>query len=154
MTDGRLSPELPDETEVMKAFRASLPLRITEHPEEIGALSLAYLGDTVYELYNRILTVSHGDRPVEKLHRESIERAKAVTQSKLVDVLAEEFTDGEQAVYRRGRNANVHTKAKNASVQEYHRATGLEAVIGYLYLKGETGRLEYLLKKGFDALGL
>ena len=126
---------------------------MTEDPKMLGALTLAYIGDTVYELYNRLLTVSNGDRPVEKLHRESISRAKAVTQSKLVDVLMDELTEEEQAVYRRGRNATVHTKAKNASVQEYHRATGLEAVVGYLYLKGEKERLEHLLKKGFDALG-
>ena len=126
---------------------------MTEDPKMLGALTLAYIGDTVYELYNRLLTVSNGDRPVEKLHRESISRAKAVTQSKLVDVLMDELTEEEQAVYRRGRNATVHTKAKNASVQEYHRATGLEAVVGYLYLKGEKERLEHLLKKGFEALG-
>ena len=123
-------------------------------PKELGALTLAYVGDTVYELFNRLRTVEHGDRPVEKLHRESISRAKAVTQSKIVDVLQEEFTEEEAAVYRRGRNANAHTTAKNASVTEYHRATGLEAVIGYLFLKGETGRVEALLTKGFEALGL
>ena len=127
---------------------------MTEDPKMLGALTLAYIGDTVYELYNRLLTVSNGDRPVEKLHRESISRAKAVTQSKIVDVLLEDLTEEEQSVYRRGRNANVHTKAKNASAVEYHRATGLEAVVGYLYLKGEKERLESLLKKGFEALGL
>ena len=127
---------------------------MTEDPKMLGALTLAYIGDTVYELYNRLLTVSNGDRPVEKLHRESISRAKAVTQSKIVDVLLEDLTEEEQSVYRRGRNANVNTKAKNASAVEYHRATGLEAVVGYLYLKGEKERLESLLKKGFEALGL
>ena len=127
---------------------------MTNDPKTLGALTLAYVGDTVYELFNRLKTVANGDRPVELLHRESISRAKAVTQSKIVDVIMEDLTEEEQAVYRRGRNANVHTKAKNASVHEYHRATGLEAVIGYLYLSGEKERIRTLLNKGFEALGL
>lgn len=121
-------------------------------PRMLGALTLAYVGDSVYELVNRLLTVSNGDRPVDSLHRESISRAKAVAQSRLVDVIKDDFTEEEAKIYRRGRNANVHTKAKNASVIEYHRATGLEAVIGYLYLKGERERILYLLEKGFHGL--
>lgn len=128
--------------------------RKTEAPEQLGALTLAYLGDTVYELINRELTVSNGDRPVEKLHRESIARAKAVTQSRMVDLVLPLLTEAEEAVYKRGRNAAVHTKAKNASVTEYHRATGLEAVIGYLFLEGETDRIRSLLLEGWKALGL
>ena len=139
MTD--FSPEFP-EIEALKG----------KDPKMLGALTLAYVGDTVYELLNRLLTVSHGDRPVEKLHAETISRSKAVTQSRIVEVLETEFTEEELQVYKRGRNANVHTKAKNATAGEYHRATGFEAVIGYLYLLGRKDRIKALLKKGFDGL--
>ena len=119
---------------------------------QYGPLTLAYIGDNIYELVNRTVTVSMGDRQVEKLSRECNERAKAPAQARAAHFLLPEFTEEEAAVYRRGRNATVYTKAKNASMTEYHEATGLEAVIGYLYLTERYARLTELLKKAFDFL--
>ncbi len=140
-------------TDVFRELKESLGLPEAD-PKQMSGLALAVLGDTVYEALNRLRTVTNGDRPVRKLHSESIARANAKTQSKLVEVLEPLFTEEEKAVYRRGRNAEVYTKAKNASITEYHRATGLEAVIGYLFLTGETERLTALLKQGWETVGM
>ncbi len=126
----------------------------TLDPKQLSGLTLAFLGDTVYEEVNRSLTVLKGDVPVRQLHLRSIERANARTQSRMALLLEESFTEEEAAVYRRGRNAEVYTRAKNASVSEYHHATGLEAVIGYLFLLGRTDRILELLKTGWEAAGV
>lgn len=123
-------------------------------PEEWSPLYLAYLGDNVYENINRVLSLSHGDRQVDKVNRECIARAKATTQAKIAIYLEDKLTKEEASVYRRGRNAAVHTKAKNASIIEYHQATGVEAVIGYLYLKGEEERILSLLQEAWRSLGI
>lgn len=136
-------------TDVFQELKAGMGLEDAD-PKQMSGLALAFIGDTVYEALNRLRTVTNGDRPVKKLHLESIRRANAVTQSRMVAVLEESFTDEEKNVYRRGRNAEVYTKAKNATAAEYHRATGLEAVVGYLFLTGETERLTALLKKGWQ----
>lgn len=133
--------------EIHEAF--SLP---EQDYTQYAPLTLAYIGDNIYELVNRTVSVARGDRQVEKLNRECSRRAKAPSQSRMAHFLLPELTEEEQAVYRRGRNATVYTKAKNATVIEYHEATGLEAVIGYLYLMGRHQRLTRLLKKGFDFL--
>ncbi|MBR3035880.1 MAG: ribonuclease III [Lachnospiraceae bacterium] len=116
---------------------------------QYGALTLAYIGDTVYELYNREKTVRKADRSVHQLHEECSHRANATAQARIAEYLEPFFTKEEQAVYHRGRNAAVNTKAKNASIQDYHKATGLEAVIGYLYLTGQTDRIGELIEKGW-----
>lgn len=77
---------------------------------------------------------------------------KAVTQSKLADIIQDELTEDEKEIFRRGKNSSPHTKAKNASLQDYLKATGFEAVIGYLYLKGENERMLTLIKSSFDQL--
>jgi ribonuclease-3 family protein len=79
---------------------------------------------------------------------------KAQAQAKLIEALADELTDEETSVYRRGRNAKSYTTAKNASVADYRKATGLEALIGYLYLKNEEDRILELIDTGFTKLGI
>lgn len=140
-------------TDFIETVRNRLNLPKIEKPELLAPLDLAYIGDNVYELYNRLMALSEGSRQVEKLHRECSERANAKTQAKMVLLLEPLFTEEEAEIYRRGRNAKVYTKAKNASITEYHEATGLEAVVGYLFLREEYERLSGLLLEGFTKLG-
>lgn len=135
--------------EFIEVLLKELHIEMTEDAKTLPALDLAYIGDNVYETANRLLALSKGGRQVEKLHKECSHRASAITQAKIADALYETFTEEEQGVYTRGRNAKVYTKAKNATIIEYHKATGLEALIGYLFLKKEYERMAEIIAKGF-----
>ncbi len=104
-------------------------------------LTLAYIGDAVYDLIIRTYVVEQGNKSANKLHKDAIKYVNAGAQSKLVDIILEKMTDEEMAVYHRGRNATSHTSAKNASIEDYRKATGLESLIGYLYLKDDFDRI-------------
>ena len=118
-----------------------------------SGLSLAYIGDAVYDLVIRTAVVSRGNRAVNDLHRAAIRYVSANAQSKMVQALMDSFTEEEKAVYKRGKNAKPHTTAKNASVADYMRATGFEAVIGYLYLTDRMDRALELIGKGIELAG-
>ena len=120
-------------------------------PFQYSPLALAYIGDNIYELVNRTEMLHRGNRQVQKLHRDCSARANARTQARIMKLLLPLLTEEEEAVYRRGRNASVYTKAKNASILEYHEATGLEALIGYLYLSGQYARAVELVRVGFES---
>ena len=124
--------------------------------DSYSPLTLAYIGDCVYELTNRTLLVNKGNAPVNKLNKKASELAKAPTQSRMISMLVENelLTETELAVYRRGRNAKSFSTAKNATVSDYRRATGFEALIGWLYLKGESERALEVIKLAFDKLEL
>lgn len=111
---------------------------------EYSPLTLAYMGDAVYELLIRTKVVTHGNAPVNKLNKKASQLAKAGAQSAMAEILVEYFTEEELSVYKRGRNAHSYTKAKNATTGDYRRATGFEAVFGYLYLKGDMLRISEL----------
>ena len=111
-------------------------------------LTLAYIGDCVYELIVRTMVVERGNRPPRKLHNESSEFSKAGTQRKIYEALLDEVTKEEADILRRGKNAHFHTKAKNATVLEYRSATALEALLGYLYLTVNLELVLDLLKIG------
>lgn len=119
-----------------------------------SALSLAYIGDVVYDLIIRTVVVSRANRPVNDLHRITVGYVSAGAQSKIVQALTGSLTEEEAAVYRRGKNSKPHTTAKNASIADYLRATGFEAVLGYLYLKGDMERALHLVKEGIALAGL
>ena len=126
-------------------------LSLTEHrPGEYSPLVLAYLGDSVYEVYLRTILVNRAAEPVDVLNRKGSFYAKAVTQARIMRTLEAELSEEETAVYKRGRNAKSPTKAKNASVVEYRVATGFEALIGYLYLSGSFERLTELIKRAVE----
>lgn len=108
-------------------------------PETLSPLTLAFVGDGVYELMVRERLACEANRPVGTLHRASVERVRAEAQSAAVERLMPLLSEEEAAVYRRGRNA--HTTRNSP---EYHRATGLEALFGYLYLAGRLPRLREL----------
>ena len=112
--------------------------------QRISALGLAYIGDTVFDLLVRTMLLSEANEPVNKLNKKATALVNAESQSRMVEALQPHFTEEEAAVYRRGRNAKSATHAKNASIQDYRRATGLEAVFGYLYLSGRIERVEEL----------
>ena len=113
-------------------------------PKLLSPGTLAFLGDAVYELYVRQMLVETANMPVNKLHGLAVERVRASFQSNAYSVIEEHLTEEEQAIWKRGRNANSVKAPKNADPVEYRRATGLEALFGYLFLLGRKERLEEL----------
>lgn len=111
-------------------------------------LTLAYMGDGIYELIIRTLLVKQGNAQASKLHRKASSLVKASAQAAMIQALKEELTEEEFAVFKRGRNAHSGTMAKNATMSDYRKATGFEALMGYLYLKGDWERMFYLIKQG------
>ena len=110
----------------------------------ISSLGLAHLGDAVYELLVRTYLCAHGKATGKGLHRATIELVCAPAQARAAETILSRLTEEEQAVFRRGRNANVHSIPQHASRAEYQQATALEALFGWLYLRGERGRIEEL----------
>ena len=117
-------------------------------------LTLAYIGDAIYDLVIRTIVVERGNRSANHPHKKTVTYVNARVQAKMMDVLEEELTEEEQAVYHRGRNAKSYTSAKNASIIEYRKATGLEALCGYLYLQGEQERMLILIRTALARLGM
>ncbi len=117
-------------------------------------LTLAYIGDAIYDLVIRTIVVERGNTSPNKLYKKTVQYVSARVQAKLIDGLMEELTEEEQEVYRRGRNAKSYTTAKNATVIEYRKATGLEALCGYLYLLGKQERMLSLIKRAVESLGM
>ena len=115
-------------------------------------LTLAYIGDAVYDLIIRTMVVEKGNRSANALHRAAVRYVNAGAQSHMIEALLPELTEEETAVYHRGRNAKSHTMAKNASVADYRKATGMEALLGYLYLQGRLDRCLELVNLGIQAL--
>lgn len=115
-------------------------------------LTLAFVGDCIYDLIIRTVLVERHNAPPERLHREKSSLVKAQTQAKMILALQEELTEEEKAVYRRGKNARPHSTAKNATAADYWKATGLEALYGYLYLSGQMDRLLELVKRSCEKL--
>ena len=108
-------------------------------------LTLAYIGDAIFELVVRTVLVERTNTQAEKLHKAATKIVKAETQALMIEAIKEELTEEELAVYKRGRNAKAVTRAKNATMSEYRRATGFEALMGYLYLKGDIERMIELI---------
>ena len=117
-------------------------------------LTLAYIGDAVFDLIIRSVLVNKGNTAVNNLHKKTSAIVKAPSQSAIAAVIMDDLTEEEKDIYRRGRNSKPHTKAKNASTREYLEATGFEAVIGFLYLTGNMDRVMELVKLGASRLGL
>lgn len=117
-------------------------------------LTLAYIGDAIFDVVIRSILVNKGNTLVNKLHQRASQIVKATTQAAMVMALMDELTDEERDYYRRGRNSKPHTKAKNASTMDYLEATGFEAVIGYLYLTGDMDRICELVNRGIELTGL
>ncbi len=113
-------------------------------------LTLAYIGDSIYDLVIRTLIVKHGNSQPNKLHKKASSMVKASAQAEMIEKLLPILTEEEMAVYKRGRNAKSYTKAKNATTLDYRKATGFEALMGYLYLKEDLERMIDLIKLALD----
>ncbi|MCF2641772.1 ribonuclease III [Roseburia hominis] len=113
-------------------------------------LTLAYIGDGIYDLVIRSVVVDRGNTKAAKLHQTTSQLVKAHAQSEMMNAILPLLTEEEEDVYRRGRNAKSPTMAKNATMSDYRRATGFEALMGYLYLKDEFGRIVELVKCGLS----
>ena len=119
---------------------------------EYSPLTLAYIGDCIYDLVIKSLVINEGNKQVNKLHQETSKLVQASAQSLMMRTMQEHLTEEEHAVYKRGRNAKSVSPAKNQSITDYRRATGFEALLGYLYLKKDYKRLLDLVKIGLDSL--
>ena len=117
-------------------------------------LTLAYIGDGVFDLVIRSVVVGKGNTKANQLHDRTSQIVKAHTQAEIIEYLQEQLTEEEADVYRRGRNAKSPTMAKNATMADYRKATGLEALVGYLYLTDRFERLVSLIRIAADGLGL
>ena len=126
------------------------------HPDELRAMSslaLAHMGDAVYEILVRGWLCSRGRGTCGNLHRETVAMVRAEAQAEAVQRILPVLTEEEEAVYRRGRNAQVHSIPKNASRSQYAKATALEALLGWLYLQGRTDRLNELFSVMMEGEG-
>ena len=117
-----------------------------ENPKLFSPLTLAFIGDAVYELCARQRVLEDGNRPVNEMHQRTVQLVKAKSQSQAFEKIEALLTEEELAVYKRGRNANTTSSPKHADLGDYRRATGVEALFGYLYLKGDLERIAQLFR--------
>lgn len=115
-------------------------------------LTLAYIGDGIYEIIIRTMIVDEANRQVNKIHKAASELVKAGTQATMIFAIMDELTEQEVSIYKRGRNAKSVTKAKNASMTDYRTATGFEALMGWLYLTGQSIRMMKLIQLGLKKI--
>ena len=120
--------------------------------KQCSPLVLAYVGDCVYDLIIKTMVVGRGNRPVHRLHEETSQYVQASAQSFMMRSMQEHLNEEEHGVYRRGRNARSVSPAKNQSITDYRRATGFEALVGYLYLQKKYQRLTELITIGLDTM--
>lgn len=143
--------EVMDNKELLEKIKETFPCPDVD-VRTYSPLALAFIGDGIYEVVVRTMTVTKANRSNTDLHKATVKYVKAENQAKMVEILKPFLTEEEADVLRRGRNAKPNTVAKNASLGEYHRATGVEALMGWLYLSGKTDRMLELIKIGIDGL--
>ena len=146
-TDGAGQDQRPD------AYMAQLFHLPEKDWSQYSPLALAYMGDAVFDLVIRTIYVKKANMQSAKLHYKAAQIVRAGTQAKIISAILPELTEDEEAVYRRGHNASPSHTAKNASRGEYMEATGFEALIGWLYLRGEYTRMLDLIRQGLGAAG-
>ncbi|MBR1598900.1 MAG: hypothetical protein IJ661_08325 [Lachnospiraceae bacterium] len=122
------------------------------NPDMYSPLSLAYIGDSIFDLMIRTMVVSRSNKQVQKYHDEVTKIVCASAQATMMRGIKDRLTEAEHAIYKRGRNANFNTKAKNASMTDYRNATAFEAVVGYLYLNEDFVRLSDVVKMALEVL--
>ena len=119
------------------------------HYESLNGLTLAYLGDAVLEVQTRKRLLSLGITDLKTLNKSALSYVRAVDQSAAMDRLLPHLSEDEEAIFKRGRNSHGVSAPKSATVVQYRRATGMEALFGWLYLKGENERIEALFEIAF-----
>lgn len=115
-------------------------------------LTLAFIGDSIFDLIIRTTVVESGNAPVNKLHKRAANLVQAASQAELYHTIKDILTEEETAIFKRGRNAKSFTSAKNAGVIEYRTATGLETLFGYLYLTDQMDRVMELIRPQIEKL--
>ncbi|MBR5947802.1 MAG: ribonuclease III [Clostridia bacterium] len=115
-------------------------------PAQLAPLSLAYMGDTVYDLFVRTMLLETTTLTVHGLHQRAAKLVCAKAQAAAFRAIEPLLDEKELSVYRRGRNSHIGTVPKSASIMDYRTATGLEALIGFLYLSGENERLNEIMR--------
>ena len=120
--------------------------------DAISNLGLAHIGDGVFELLCRSYLCAKGEKTVDRLHRDTIRLVKATAQAKFADAMLNLLTEDELAHYRRGKNSHVHAVPKSATPAEYAKATGVEALFGYLHLSGQDDRANEIFVTVMEAL--
>lgn len=114
------------------------------NPRELSSLSLAFVGDSVYDLLVREYLLTFGKRQVGELNKDKVAMVCCKAQTQALDKIKPLLSEDEEAVFKRGRNVQVNSVPKNSSLRDYHTATGLEALFGYLYLEGRIERIREL----------
>ncbi len=147
----RSTMEKSVEFEIADYIKEVLEMKEVE-PKAIHLLPWLISGDSIYDLIIKTKVISEGNKQVKKLHQETSSMVQASAQSEMMRALQPLLTEEEHAVYRRGRNAKSVSPAKNQSLTDYRRATGFEALMGWLYLKREWKRMADLIKIGLDHL--
>lgn len=116
----------------------------------MSPLNYAFIGDCIFDLVVRTIYVSKGTTSVNKLHKNCSAHVRAGAQMQIFKLIEEELSEEELLIAKRGRNAKIHSSAKNATLREYRYATGMETMVGYLYMKGEMKRVVELMKMGIE----
>lgn len=119
------------------------------NPREYSPLALAYIGDSVFDMYIRTKILEKGNRHVADMHRAAVSYVNASSQAKIVHIIEDMLTDEELGIVKWGRNAKVNTHPSGASIGEYHLATGFEALLGFLYLDSKDVRLREILDAAY-----
>lgn len=135
--------------EISQSFDCEIPSINTYSPQ-----ALAFLGDCVFEIIIRSVMVGRGNKRSDSLHKSKSQIVNARVQAQMIEALEPELTEEEAAWYRRGRNTKTHSSAKNATVGQYKKATGLETMYGYLYLTGQQARMMELTKRGLELVDI
>lgn len=141
--------ENTEETELVSRIRSNFKIK-KKDPKQYSPLTLAYIGDGIYDLVIRTIIVEQGNARVNQLHKSVSNMVKAAAQAEAIRKMEPYLTEEELGVYRRGRNAKSYTMAKNASMVDYRCATGLEALMGYLYLNEQMDRIIELIELGLE----
>jgi ribonuclease-3 family protein len=113
-------------------------------------LTLAYIGDAIFEIIIRTLIVEKGQRATNTLHKHTTNIVCAQTQARMIEEVYDSLSEEEQDIYRRGKNTKIHSSAKNASLSDYRKATGFETLCGYLFLKGDTARITCIVREALE----
>lgn len=146
-----MEKSVTEQLAIFSAIRESFEIHKAD-VRTYSPLTLAYIGDGIYDLVIRSMIVARGNTKASQLHQHTSHLVKAHSQSAMMEYLFPMLTDEEEAVYRRGRNAHSPTMAKNATMGDYRRATGFEALMGYLYLTDRFDRLMELVTEGLAGL--
>ena len=136
----------PDLFEIIRKKMELKEINVNDY----SPLTLAYIGDGIYEIVVRTIIVDEANRQVNKIHKASSQLVKAQSQAKMIHLIMDMLTEEEKSIYKRGRNAKAVTRAKNASMSDYRVATGFEALMGWLYLSGQSDRMMELMKTSIE----